>query len=149
MVSSDKIAFSALMVSILSLGVSFYFQNKDRVKLKTSCKFFPAHPDYDHAHLKIKVVNCGRRPALLTLFGGDLKNGSWQGTSIGGKEKALRLGEHEFHEEEFYYEDIEAISPDSESEYTELWFEDSLGNRHVVKDSREGIKLLHESHVRI
>ena len=145
METSDYIAISALVISVLSIGASFYFQYRDRVKLKASCKYLPAHPDYDRAHLKVKIVNCGRRPTLLTLFGGDLKDGGWQGTSLGGKNKALRLGEHEFHEEKFYHESIEAVAPDSMSEFTELWFEDSIGNRHIVKGSKEGIKKLSES----
>lgn len=93
---SDKIAILALVVSLLSLAVSIYFQYRDRVKLKTTCTFYPAHPDYDRAHLAIRIVNHGRRPTLLTLFGGNLKDGKWQGTRLGQKDKAVRLGEHEF-----------------------------------------------------
>lgn len=139
---SDYISILALIISFLSLGVSIYFQYRDRVKLTTSCKYFPPHPDYDRGHLEIKVVNSGRRPTLLTILGGNLKDGGWQGTQLGGKDKSIRLGEHEFYEKKFYCEDIEVVSPDSESEFTELWFEDSIGDRHFVKGSKEGIKKL-------
>ena len=108
--TSDYIAILALIVSILSLGVSFYFGYRDKVNLRATCKFFPDHPEYNRAHLSIKVVNHGRRPAIITLFGGYLQDGGWQGTYLRGIEGALRLGEHEFHEDNLYKEVKELIT---------------------------------------
>jgi len=105
-------------------------------------KFYPAHPEYDKAHLEIKVVNTGRRIAVLTLFGGDLEDGGWQGEGLGETGKGLHLAEHEFYNVKFYKDDVLAVSPDSESNYVELWFEDSLGRRHKVKNSKKNIGLL-------
>lgn len=142
---SDYIAILALIVSAISLITSFYFGYRDKVNLKTECKYFDFHPEYDRAHLNIKITNHGRRPALLRWFGGRLRNGKWQAEGFEGKDSIKRLGEHEFYHRKFYKDDILAISPDDESEYVELWFEDSLGYRHVVKGSKKGIEKLSKS----
>ena len=108
-------------------------------------KYYPAHPDYDQAHLHIKIVNKGRRIAILTLFGGNLDNGGWQGESLGEGRMGLHLAEHEFYEKKFYKDDVLAVAPDSEGIYVDLWFEDSLGRRHMVKNSKKHIKKLLEA----
>ncbi len=144
---SDIIAIIALFVSIISLIVTFVFNYRDRVNLKAECRYVEYHPDYDRSRLEIKIVNHGRRAALLRLFAGDLRDGGWQGTYLGDKEKGLRLGEHDFYESKFYKEDIEAVSPDSESEYISLWFEDSLGIRHEVKGAADGIRKLSKASI--
>ena len=138
----DYLSISALIVSIISLGGTFYFNIRDRMKVQATSKLYASHPDYDKAHLEIKVVNIGRRIAVLTLFGGDLENGRWQGEALGESEKGLHLAEHEFYKYKFYKDDILAVSPDFESNYIELWFEDSLGRRHKVKDSKINVELL-------
>ncbi len=79
------------------------------------------------------------------MFGGDLAGGGWQGENLEGKGGGLHLSEHEYYERSFYREDIMAVAPDSESEYVELWFEDSLGKRHKIKKSRDGIVKLNKS----
>lgn len=75
--NSDYFSIAALIVSILSLVGTFYLNLRDRMRVKATSKFYPEHPDYDEAHLAIKVVNRGRRTAILTRFGGDLENGGW------------------------------------------------------------------------
>jgi len=70
---SDYISITAILLSIISLAISWYFSFRDKALLKTSAKFSPYNPDYDQAHISIKIVNCGRRSAILTMFGGDLK----------------------------------------------------------------------------
>ena len=136
------ISYVALAVSVFSVATSFYFGLRDRMKVGAYCTYYPAHPDYDRANLKIRAVNRGRRVAVLTLFGGDTTDGNWQGEGLGERGAGLHLAEHEFYEREFYREDVEAISPDRESEFFELWFEDSLGRRHRVKGSKDGIRKL-------
>lgn len=139
---SEYISFIALALSILSFITSFYFGFRDRMSVRAECEFFPSNPEYDRAHLRIRVVNRGRRIAILPMFGGDLASGGWQGEGLGEKDKGLHLAEHERFERKFYREDVVAVAPDSESEYVELWFEDSIGKRHKVKKSREGIEQL-------
>jgi hypothetical protein len=145
MTLSEYIPYIALAVSVLSFITSFYFGFRDRVWVRAESKFYPAHPEYDHAHLNIRVVNRGRRIAVLTLFGGDLVDGGWQGEHLGEKDRGLHLSEHQFHERKFYREDVIASAPDHDSEYVELWFEDSLGKRHKVKNSRKGIQQLKDA----
>jgi hypothetical protein len=115
------------------------------MSIRTECEFYPSHPEYDRAHLRIRVLNRGRRIAVLTMFGGDLVSGGWQGEGLGEKGRGLHLAEHEFFERKFYREDVVATSPDSESEYLELWFEDSIGKRHKVNKSRECIEQLRKA----
>ncbi|WP_414434317.1 hypothetical protein [Alloalcanivorax venustensis] len=142
MEDGDIVSYAALAVSIFSVVTSFYFGLRDRVKVSTSCKYYPAHPEYDREHLKIRVVNRGRRVAVLTMFGGDTIDGRWQGEALGEKGAGLRLAENEFYDREFYREDVEAVAPDVESEFSRLWFEDSLGRRHIVKGSKGSISSL-------
>lgn len=125
--------------------MSSYAIFRDRMCVRATCKFYPAHPDYDKAHLRIRVVNRGRRIAILTLFGGDLDDGSWSGEGFGESGKGARLAEQECYEIRFYKSDILAELPDRESNYIELWFEDSLGRRHRVRNSKKNIRLLKES----
>lgn len=139
---NEYIPYIALIVSVLSFITSFYFGFRDRVRVRATSTFYPPHPEYDRAHLVIRILNRGRRVAVLTMFGGDLADRSWQGENLGEKDRGLHLTEHQFYERKFYPEDIGAISPDSESEFVELWFEDSLGKRHKVKNSRKGIQQL-------
>ena len=70
---SDYISITAILRSIISLAISWYFGFRDKAHFKSSAKFYPYNPDYDQAHISIKIINCGRRPAILTMFGGDLK----------------------------------------------------------------------------
>jgi hypothetical protein len=135
MTLSEYIPYIALAVSVLSFVTSFYFGFRERVWVRAVCKFYQAHPEYDRAHLRIRVVNRGRRIAVLTMFGGNLVDGGWQGEHLGEKERGLHLSEHQFYERKFYREDVVALAPDYVSEYVELWFEDSLGKRHKVRNS--------------
>lgn len=145
MVTSDYLSIAAFIVSVLSFAGSFYFNFRDRMRVQATCRFHPTHPDYDKAHLAIQVVNRGRRIAILTLFGGDLEDGGWLGERLAESGKYFHLAEHECHEIKFYKDDLLAASPDSESNYIKLWFEDSLGRRHWVKNSMNNIMLLNET----
>lgn len=142
----ESVPYVALGVSVLSFITSFYFGFRDRVRVRAIGKFYQGSPDYDRAHLSIRIVNKGRRIAVLTMFGGDTADGGWQGENLGEKMTGLHLTEHQFYERKFYREDIVASAPDSDSEYVELWFEDSLGKRHKVKNSRNGIQQLKQAY---
>ena len=137
---SDYIATSAFIVSLLSFGTAIYFGFRDRVHLKATSKLYK----FGHAYLEIKVVNYGRRPAILTMFGGELDNGKWRGTYLGGKEQCIRLEENEYHIEKVFFSDLQHFDDVEKEvrEYVRLWFEDSLGNRHPVKKSKRNIQLL-------
>lgn len=143
--NSDYFSIAALIISIFSLVGSFIFNLRDRMRVRATSKFIPQHPDYDKAHLTVKVVNKGRRVVILTMFGGNLENGGWHGEGLGKLGKGLRLAEQEFHKDKFYKDDIEADSPDSVSNFIDLWFEDSQGRRHKIKNSKKNITLLNET----
>lgn len=136
--ASEIISIFALVIAVVSLGISFHFGFRDKAHLKTSAEYYPGHPDYDRARIQVKIVNSGRRPTILTMFGGNLKSGSWCGTHIGEKGEGVRLGEHEKHEVKVYREDLDFIDPEgNESEYTDYWFEDTLGQRFKVRNSEK------------
>ena len=141
METSLIISIIAIIISVFAAISSFYFQFRDKVKLKTSLNRYEYIPEFnDRARLTIKIVNKGRRPALLTLFGGNLANNGWVGSGLGEEDKFIRLSESEFYERDFYKEDIEQITPEMDyPEFVDLWFQDSLGNRHIIKGSRNGI----------
>ena len=142
MTTSDVLASLALAVAALSLGVAWWGTFRDRVSLKIFATHYEARPEYGNEYIRIKVVNTGRRVAVLTMFGGDCADGTWQGTHIGKSGAGLSLAESEFHERNFFAGDIEVIAPDSSSEFITLWFEDSHGRRHKVPRSEELIQKL-------
>lgn len=146
MYMSGYISIFALLVSMISLAISWHFGFRDRANLKTSSVFYPSHPDYDEAHIKVEIVNHGRRPTILTLLGGDFEDGNWSGENIGEVGKGLRLSEHEKYERSIYQRDLLYVGPEGVmNEYINFWFEDTLGNRFEVKNSRELIKKLQKS----
>ncbi len=133
----------AIIVSILSLFIAWYFNYRDKAKLVTFAKYYEENPNYDRAHIEIKIVNCGRRPTILTMFGGDLKDGGWYATYLGKEKKGIRLTEHEKYETSIYIEDLHIIDPDgNESYYINLWFENTLGQRFLVSKSENLIEKL-------
>lgn len=84
---SESVPYVALAVSILSFFTSFYFGFRDRVRVRAISTFYPAHPEYDRTHLRVRVVNRGRRIAILTTFGGDTADGGWLGERLGEKQR--------------------------------------------------------------
>lgn len=136
---SDYLSIAALAVSILSIIGTFYFNLRDRVKIKATSKFYLGLHGSISPKVEIKVVNKGRRPAVITMFGGNLEDGEWNGTHLG---KEGHLAENQIYKVEFLKDDLLAVYPGRDSNYTELWFEDSHGQRYKVKNSKKNIKLL-------
>ncbi len=140
---SDYVSIAALIISITSIAISGYFGFRDRAHLKTHAKFYPYNSSYDRAHIAIKIVNCGRRPVILTMFGGNLSEGGYCGTHIGKEGKGVRLGEHEKYETSVYLEDLHIIDPEgNESDHVNFWFENTLGQRFKVINSEKLINKL-------
>lgn len=106
MATSDILSVLALVISILSCGTSFYFSYRDRVALKVFCRFYNHHPEYDRTHILIKIINIGRRTAILRLFGGPTDSSGWCAEYLDKANGGLRLGENEFHEIKIYKEDL-------------------------------------------
>jgi len=137
---SLTVSIVALVTSLTSVGVSIYFGLRDRPKVKTSCTLYPPYDENPVPRLFVRLVNAGRRPVIIRLFGGTFGKDGWQGTYL-NEGKGLRLGEHEFYEQTISPDDQDVLFSHEDSEAVqELWFEDSLGQRHPVKNSRKLLK---------
>lgn len=142
MARAEIISLLALLVAATSLFFSVYFNLRDRARLIAKSQFILAHPDYGPARILVTVVNAGRRPVILRMWGGSDEKGEWVGESLGKDHAGLRLSEHEQHELSLEKNDLYAQLPDGEVLYRELWVEDSLGQRHSVRDSKRNVELL-------
>jgi len=80
---SNYVALAPLAISVLSFSTSVYFGLLDRVRIKAVSKLYNMDPEFGPPYLEVKVVNHGRRVAILTMFGGKLDNGEWICTHIG------------------------------------------------------------------
>lgn len=145
MTLSEGASLLALGISTVGLFTSIYVARRDAVRLKVTGRFIPAETSDGRAFIEITIANHGRRPAILMLFGGNTTDGGWGGTYLGNEHKGLRLGENERYQKILYEDDLAVLEQDGFSEYTSLWFEDSLGQRHNIRDSETLIKQLRES----
>jgi len=138
--ATDYVAIAALLVSLTSLGFSIYFGFLDRSHLKASSKY---NPEWEHssAHITVSAVNHGRRPIILTLFGGTYEDGNWEGTSLEKDRAGLRLDENERFQETIRSGHDMLHSTLTGSRITDLWFQDTLGRRYKVKNSKKNVKL--------
>lgn len=127
----------AFVASILSLYLHF----QDRSVLKIICKFMPGS-EYGPAYIAVSIVNAGKRPLIIRMWGGTGENDKWIGNFLGEKRQGLRLGEKERHDMALKKDDMFAISPGVEIIFKELWIEDSLGKRYVVPNSKEYVSKL-------
>lgn len=141
MTTSDIIASLALVVSVLSAGVTFYFHFRDRPDLILKSKFMSGY-DPGAEYVAISIVNAGRRPAILRMWAGEDAAGHWVGSYLGEGKAGLRLGENEHFEFSLPKHELWASTPDSEVEFINIWVEDSLGKRHHVKDAKANIARL-------
>jgi len=139
---STVISILALIISATSLGISWYFGFRDRYKLKTECVYFP-ESEYGPATLRVRVVNVGRRMAILRLFGGNHVGGGTSGEYLDHKSGGLTLKENEVFERTLDKEGIHDMGPDGEIvQYKVLWIEDTRGHRHKISKSRKYIRRL-------
>jgi hypothetical protein len=151
--NSDYIAVLALIISTLSLISSIWLAKRDEAKIKTEIKLFPFHPDYDQTKLLIKAMNIGRRPIILTSYGGNLADGSWCNINIGevvinrNSNGGVRLGENETYEKYLYQDDMYVQMPDRNSEFVSLWFEDTVGRRYNLTNSKKLVERLKISEI--
>jgi hypothetical protein len=144
MPDSSTISLVALVVSILSLGFSVYFNFLDRARVVTRCKFFP-ESEYNNAHIAVSIANAGRRAVILRWMVKADGDGEWIGTHLKEGAGDLRLGEHERHDLTLRQEDLFEQTPDGLMEVTDFWFEDTLGRRHRPKGIRQCLKRLSAS----
>lgn len=142
MTRADVVSVVALLVSVASLCFSVYFNLRDKARIVTGSRYLN---DWDGAgaHIEISIVNAGRRPIILRMWGGDDGTTRWVGEILNGKDGGIRLAEHERHAITLSKDDLSGdTTPDETIEFTNLWFEDTLGRRHVVRKAREHIERL-------
>ena len=138
--TSDWLAVVALLLSIVSLGVSLYVTLLDRVKIKAFSTLYKKHELNPHTWIEVKIVNHGRRTAVLTRFGRDIKGGGWEASLLNDKGLGLHLAENEFHKLDLTSDQVFFVGPKNDEEYIDLWFEDSQGRRHRVKNARRHLQ---------
>jgi len=145
---SDIISIIALIVSLLSVGSSIWFGNRDRARVKAVSKYFL--PDQDEEGpispplLLIEIANHGRRDVYLEYFyvGYGRESGlsnvvsTWEG-DIHGR---CQLGEGDKYSYTFDPDSDGILVNDDGTRATQLFFQDSLSRRYPVKDARKNIQ---------
>ena len=141
---SETTSLVALIVSISSLGFSLYFNFRDRGQIHASSKFYPSS-SYGPQSLTVTIVNTGRRPVILRMWGGADSSGKWVGHFFNGDKSGLRLGEHERHDFVVEKNDAYSVTPVDEIFCEDLWVEDTLGRRIAIKDAKANLARLWKS----
>lgn len=139
-----KISFVALIVSLVSLGLSAYFGLRDRASLRTGSSFTEGWEGASPS-VVATIVNAGRRPVVIRMWAGAESEKNWVGTYMGVEERGLRMAEHERYDLRLSKEDLYATTPEDDFWIADLWFEDTLGRRHKVKDAKANIAKLRSS----
>ncbi len=140
--TSDYLAILALIISVISLIISWYFGFRDRAHIKTFSELIYYHGS-EIPNLKIKIINKGRRPIYLVTLGSELDDGSNKSNRLGNDNNGLKLGENEKYEIEKKNKDVTYVDPYGKlRELVNFWIEDSLGRKYIIKDSEKNIKYL-------
>ena len=66
----------------------------------------------------------------------------WVGTYVGDERSGLRLGEHTIYGFKLKKQDLPEFAPDGDVSIHDLWFDDTLGRRHLVQGARENLAQL-------
>lgn len=145
MPSSEIISAFAFAISVTSLGLSAYVALRDRGRVRAKSTFYAA-TEGRPASMRVEAVNIGRRPVILTLFGGYYENGCWSAVHIGDYKRGVRLEENER-----FRENIDGLHhmlfyPETGAAVTDLWFEDTLGRRYRVRGAKKNLKRFFERH---
>lgn len=121
--------------------VSLFLHYQDKPVLKIISKYYLSS-DLSAAHIALSIVNAGKRPLIVRMWGGNDNNGDWVGEFIGKQQKGIRLGEKDRYDIELYKENMIGMTPDDDVIFSELWVEDSLGKRYTVPNSRKYVSKL-------
>lgn len=132
------VSLAALTVSVISAGSSIFFNSRERARLTTKSVLYPGD-DEQEPSITISAVNVGRRPLILRMWVGTDKAGKWVGTHLGDSTDGKRLGENERVQVRLTNVDL-GWTHDEVIEFSELWFEDTVGRRYRVKQSRKHIE---------
>ena len=145
----NKLAFVAMIISFISLSVSIYLAWRDRANLKTHSQIYRHHETNESSALYVKAVNTGRRPITLRYMIGCYEEKSESFWEM--EDGAVLLEEGCFYEDKIGKFDGEMINIGIHGNETlmleDLFFEDTTGKRHSIKDAKHNIaKLLDSKH---
>jgi hypothetical protein len=141
MLDPVKISLAALGLGLLNFGYTFWKDRRESPKIKTKCVLWEADDHVSYPRIHVSVVNAGRRPIIIRLFGGyygesEFVGGEYIDDAKGGR----RLGENEFFERTLTFgEDMIVLFSGEELDerVQELLIEDTLGKRYKIKNSRK------------
>lgn len=136
---SIGLSIAALLVSLVSVSFSIYFNAREKARLKVVSRVYRGD-DREAPSIAITAINVGRRPLILRMWGGTDDQKKWAGTFLGEGKQGLRLDEHERFDLALGNCDLGLFHEDAVIEFTHLWFEDNLGRRYQIKGSRKHIK---------
>lgn len=141
MSGSVVLSVCALVISLVSIGFSVYFNFRDRGKVVASSIFSPGG-EHTTSYLGIVVVNAGRRPVVIRMWVAEDENGEWIGHHVGEKGAGLRIEEHGRTEIILRDDDLPFESASCEIIPTNIWIEDTLGRQYSVKDIKVNLERL-------
>jgi hypothetical protein len=142
--SAIVISLVALGISALSLALSGYLAWRDRSRLKAHCQAMRNRETGEYSLIKVTATNIGRRPINLRFLWGRYGNGRTSGMEIDDGGRTLQEGE--FHEVSWgKFDGMMVFDIDDTASIEDLYFEDSRGRHHKVKDARRQLHLLKES----
>ncbi len=139
--TSELVSLVALGVACVSLCATLYFNLRDSARLKASSVYVP-YWEETPAHIRISIVNAGRRPVILRMLVNAESKKKWVGTLLNKDNGGIRLGEHERYETKIERHELVQQTPDEEVAINDIWFEDTLGRKHAVKNAKLSLKQL-------
>ncbi len=144
MTTELAISITAIILAILSFGLSLYVVLRDRSNLITESQAYQHQESGEYYCLYFKVVNSGRRPIVLTMIEGVYEENHTCGEFIDHENKGIKLEEGEFYEHRFgKYDGIMVCDPLEQSEFfniIDLRIVDSAGNKYGIKNAKENIR---------
>jgi len=136
---SIAIALGALVVSIASIAITVHFNLKENAKVKAFSTLL-AGDEENEPKIRVVALNVGRRATVIRSLVGMDDRKVWAGVILGQDNQGIRLGENERFEKTLTNTDLGFFWEENEIEFTELFFEDSVGRRHRIADSRKHIQ---------
>ena len=126
----------AILISLASFGWSIHIGNRDKGKLLVKSELYSMDKGKEH-FIRIKAVNYGRRPIILTTLWARYSDNTSSGTIWQEK----RLNENEKFEEDLTIHDLIYIDEDgNEKEIVDYYLEDTVGRTYKIKNIREHLK---------
>ncbi len=137
------LAVTALGLGLINLGHTIYVARRDNEKLVTRSHLIKPYMRDGRKHsrgLIVKAANKGRRPIILTSLSAVYDDGSEMGLALNNPD-GLTLNEKQ------HYSDtlddmswvIQNTDEDGVRSAENLFFEDTLGTKHYVKNAKKNL----------